>query len=516
MFFAATEIYTGKLWPVTDAASMVAAFAGAVTDDIIEFRADIPAPGANTQIVFKPGITVRNDGTPRVIGSSGQSFGWSFTCNAAGNYQRTSWGSGLTFHCINSLPADNFGSFVFGNGRLEMSSRFTGKNGGSGRQGNQISIYDSVSYPVIADLFGNVADTASSDVLSAIGYRQTNDVVTDHNPGSRVDGWDLVLYSPGTNGSDNWITTHQGLPVRVFGGTFSQVGSGPGVNSGPVTSTMELYGVSMDVSAWAGANNYSLIVVTKAVGCQVIGSPTSSARIAVFGDANKPLERSCWIGGSSTLPIFKGDGHVTGREPVIGYRSTVNAAASCRASSDSVVGFGDLGLPFQAIGSLSAFNSVDINSATVRNKAFDPKTTWLVASNFDVTIQACSASSRSVIHPTGGSTNCHSWKCTGANTQYGIRVDAATGSVATDCAFLAVTAAQFGGSAANAINCTLNGATPSGASIGVAGRGPQLTSGIGLAMYDALEAYLAANSSGVGAGTGYTKYQPISATMASF
>lgn len=515
------SLNSGITYLVSNNATLVSSFAAAGAGDTIRFIADIPSPASNTLVNFSPGITVENDGIPRVIGSATQTNGYLFQClNASGISTMTTWKSNLTFHCKDA-NSNNIGlaSFFFANGTLSLSSRFTGRNGattGSAGQ-KQVRICDSVAYPVVADLFGNIADTGSGDLVSMDGhYATTTGLTTDHNVNSRIDGHDLVLYSPGSGSSDNWYTGHGGIQCRLFGGTLSSIGGGPGINSAPVNATMELYGVAMDVSGWNGSQR-GVIALTKGVGCSITGAPTSTTNgsVIVYGDANKTSERSCWIGGTSTIPVFKGNGHTN--PPVVGYRSTVNCYAGRRSTADECVGFGDIATPTQAIGALTAFNTVDINSATVRNAAFRPANTWDVASNWTVSIATCSASGKSVIFPTGGSTNSHSWLCTGATNNFGIRVDAvgASGSIATNCAFLA-TAAQFGGSASNAVNCTIDGSTPSGASIGTGGLGSQLTSGIGLAMYTALETYLAANSSGTGAGTGFTEYNSIATTMSSF
>lgn len=500
---------------VTDTASMLSAFSSAVAGDVIEFRADIPAPASNTKISFAPGITVRTDGTPRSVGTAVQTAGYTWEClNPTGVTTKTTWGAGLTLHCKDAnTGSSSLASFFFAYGVLEFRSRLTGRNGGTGRPGNQITLIDSASYPVIADLYGNVADTAATDLVSGIGYGSASGIVTEHHPSSRIDGHDLVLYSPGTGGTDNWFTAHQGIPMRIFGGTLSQIGGGPGVNSGPDNATMELYGVAIDVSNYNGQQN--AIVVTKMVGCNITGSPTATnSRILLNGDANAPTERSVVIGCTSTLPIFKGSGHSLA--PVI-YRNTINCYAGRRGVIDTVAGIGDAAL--QSTDLFIARNTMDINSATVRNKAIETSYTSSICTNCDISIVSCSAGGRSILHPIGGTGNLsqfHSMRCTGANALFGIRVDTATNAVATDCAFLAATAAQFGGSAANAVNCTIDGSTPSGASIGVAGAGPQLTSGTGLAMVNALEAYLAANASGTGAGTGYTPYAAINSYMDDF
>jgi hypothetical protein len=529
MFFASLAsqyVASGTTYLVTNNATLVSAFAAAVAGDTVQFNADIPAPASNTMINFAPGITVQNDGTPRVIGSAGQSFGYLFQClNATGITTLTTWKSGLTFH-VKSANSTNLGlaSFFFANGTLSLSSRFTGLNGATpGSAGlKQVRISDSVAYPVVCDLYGNIADTGSADLVSIDGhYATATGLITDHHVNSRVDGHDLVLYSPGSGGSDNWFTGHGGIPCRLFGGNLTSIGGGPGINSAPVNGTMELYGVAMNVAGWTTSTSADCIAATKIVGCAITGAPTSTAannwaRVAIYGDANKTGERSCFIGGTSTIPVVKGNGHAVGKEPVIGYRTSIDVYSALRAVSDSLSGIGEHPVSTQAIGALMALNSLTSNTATVRNTAFRPGNTWPVAANCDLNAVSSSAGGRSGIFPSGGSTDCHSWDWTGSTTVYGIRVDTASGSLATNCSMIATSGAQFGGSAANAVNCTTDGSTPSGASVGTGGLGAQLTSGTGLAMYNSIEAYLTANAIGTGAGTGFTEYTSIATTMAAF
>jgi hypothetical protein len=508
---------------------MLSAFSAATSGMVIEFRADIPAPATPTRVAVVPGVTVRTDGVDRTIGTAAQAAGYSFECDAsAGQSALTTFGDGrLTLFVANSYAASGPPSayagilFVCGNVRLDMKRVSGDRGAGVGGSQNVLCLFMEVdassSTPaMIADIYGQY-DTSGGDIISSRGYGGFTGTVTQNNPASRVTLHDTRIFGAGSGGIDNWVTCHSGLAIYAYGGYWTNPGGGPPVNHNPSNGTCELYGVRMDITSTVNYSGNS-ITCTKMVGCIVEGTPAAAdtgAAVRIYGDPQKPTERSCCIKTTSTISILSAG--TLSKETVFA-RNT----HSPDTSKSNYVCCGDYSGSDPTMGSLLYGSTFNVNSSGARQYAVQNRIAWPVMANCDLNSLVASSSGIGIRPATGRgiAQAADSWKWTGSTTANAAAYDNASSTV-TDFAAKTTNATLLvnGTNPAltgTAVNCTSDGSTPPGASVGTAGRGGQLQGGVGASMWTSVEAYLSANVSGRGAGVGFIPYTSVDATMAAF
>jgi hypothetical protein len=513
----------------TDNTSWETAIASATAGQIIEIQANIPAPTTSKRLAVTPGVTIRPmAGNTYSVGTAGQTAGYSYNVDAsAGQTALTVIATGVMYYVGNSyasgVPATNArGGWRFLCGKGQFNAGISGIRGAGAGNSVEVSIIfeDSAAYPVQFDCYGPTITNSGGDLVSTMGYGGFNTTVDQHNAASMVSVYDATVNTPGPQAIDNLATGHAGLPLRIFGGIWSGGKNGPLFRCNPVTTPLEIYGAVIDITGATldSTQNGETISATKFVGNSVIGSVSATNyKILICPDGNNPTQRSCAIGNSSVVPLYNSYTHSLA--PVF-YRNTLAPYAALNASANAIVGLGDTTINVPVLGALSAYNKVSMNTSTVRNVAFRPAITWPIASNFEMVPTTVTGLESTAIAPTGGATVCHSWQWTGSGaSKWAFRGDqGGSASSIVDCATKLTSDGTLllpaGSSSGTATNCTIDGSTPSGASVGLAGRGSQLQSGIGLSLYNAVEAYLAANTGRTPGITG-TYYTSVATPMAS-
>jgi hypothetical protein len=260
---------------VSTASQLESAMSTATSSSVIRIDANISATVPGTVLNIPGGCTIEES-------ASFSLSGYYLNCQASGLYSTTRIGTVPKRLTIVS-PTTNATNTVLGtvhleNGKFVLNANVQGANGGGNKNGNLVSFFTSNNNRVEADIYGNY-QTASADCVAI-------DVGTNPVPStSYMRAWGCVFRSPGTGSSDNWFTNHGNCSSYAIACDFANPGTtGPGINSAPVNSTMEIYGGQIDMTGSAGTTSSDLFL-TRLVGVKIIG--TSSNNIKLVADSNK-------------------------------------------------------------------------------------------------------------------------------------------------------------------------------------------------------------------------------------
>lgn len=470
---------------VTTSAELVSAASAATVGSIITIGADITAASLGTILTFPAGVKIKENAAWTVSG-----FRWKF--HSAGNYTTTTIGLVKNRLIIDGTgtAADNatVGTVECRAGDFDVYCKITGASGASpgNRAGNIISFTGTSAIKCNGRLYGDYGN-ATRDVVSAFSY----DASTPAHANSSVTLMaGATVHHPGAGGTDNWFTGHEYFKMYAFNATFTNCSaSGPGINSAPVTSTMELYGCNLDFTgASATANN-----VTAMVGCVVTGPATAS--INIRADDNYPTQAAKFIKSSSAISVYAAGAHTV--TPIIDSLTTTttgifvgSAFGAGNTGSTVVISRSTLGVSAANSEAIRVLNSADIYNCTVT-------ATGVAANTYPIRAYTPSDASTATVNIFSCSIN------PGLNAlNYACRNDAIRTVMAIqDSQTKCTTAINFtgsGGTFSGATNCTTDGSVPSGASVGASNACSQLQA---LPWYSGLVSYLATQPATPGAGT---------------
>jgi hypothetical protein len=322
---AAVAIVSNAVVHVTTAAQIEAAVAAATATTQISIDASITATTPGTMLALPAGCTLGESAAYTLSG-------YYIQCQAAGNYAVTTLGTVAKRLTIVS-PNTNSGNTILGtvhleNGKFVVNASIQGANGGGNKNGNLLSCFTSGNNRVEADIYGDYQNS-SADIVAI-------DVGTNPAPAtSYLRAWGCKFRSPGSGSADNWFTNHGNCPSYAIGCDFALPGTaGPGINSAPVTSTMEIYGGQVDMTGSAGTVSSDLFL-TRIVGVKIVG--TSANNIRLVADANK-AKPSMALRCQTTVPIIAEGAHTL--SPIFAQIELVSSSAyvGCLSSGPNYSG----------------------------------------------------------------------------------------------------------------------------------------------------------------------------------
>jgi len=287
---------------VTTASQLEAAVAAAVSGTVISVDADITATTNPTLLVVPAGVAIEESAAYTVTGYYVRGY-------SGGNYTTTRFGKvpkRLTFVSPITNPALAYlGTFELAEGNFVVNANVKGLNGGGAKTGNLVNFMTRNNNRVEGYVYGDY-ENASADCVS--GDTGTNPVAAT----SFVIASGAKFRAPGSSSSDNWFTGHNNVRMYAYNcDAATPSTAGPGINSAPVTSTMEWYGGTIDMTGSAG-NTSSDLFLTRLVGAVISGTSTNNVRIVADGNKSKP---ALAVRNRSSIPIILAGTHAI--QPVI-------------------------------------------------------------------------------------------------------------------------------------------------------------------------------------------------------
>jgi len=461
---------------VTNSAQLESAATSATSGQIVEIAADISVvPNGARRLNFVPGVTIRTDsGNTRTV------TGYAWRVYANGNYTLTTFAKGLVIDGTGVNSSSTYlGTVELAMGKFQFNAKVVGVNGGTSgnRPGNLVSAIATATLRCELDLDEAEVYNGGADLVA--GYAGYGDATAAS--GSYIRAKRCLLHKPGTGGSDNAFTVHDGFKGYAEGGKLYEQGGGPLVNSAPQTSTMELYGVEIDMTG--ATTSTQDMHVTVLSGCKITGLTTGARMIYIHSDGSVPSSASLACFNQSCASIVAA---VDNAVPPIFYRNT-------QTTDDSFMGHVPTTTTY-TVGLVTARNVVPgrINNAygsmmyrsasqSYNDEINVPATA--VSASFPIRTDTASGSATFAVQVYNALLN----GSQRALCNYATRSDAANTSITiTRSVTKAVTAIGFG--AFTNVSSTLDGSNPSSYPVGAANACAELQA---LPWYVGAEAYLA-------------------------
>lgn len=284
----------GTVYVVTDEATLTTARTSAVPGDTVRVAANVPAAVATTLITWNAaGITFETDGTDREFSG----FCWFF--DNAGNYAKTTFKAGLTFNTTGVNPSGtNYGGFRLHRGSFEGRCKVAGATGSTtAKFGNTFNVTCTNDQRVECDWIGGELATSSADVVSAFNVGGGSGSAGPNN--SYLITRDTYIHHAGAGASDNLFTSHDLIKMHAYGGTMSNAGGGPIVNSAPVNCEMGLHGVAIDITGQAVDSH-----VSQLEGCTITGTPGAGANFWLHADSLNPTKPALAVNNTTSCSIL--------------------------------------------------------------------------------------------------------------------------------------------------------------------------------------------------------------------
>lgn len=285
---------SGTVYTVTSEATLNTAKTLAVAGDTVRIAADVTAAVATTLITWNAaGITFETDGTDRTLAG----FCWFF--DNAGNYTKTMFKAGLFFNTAGVNPSGtNYGGFRVHRGKFEGRCKVAGATGSAvAKFGNTFNATCTNDQRVECDWIGGELATSSADVVSAFNVGGGSGSAGPNN--SYLITRDTYIHHAGAGASDNLFTSHDLIKMHAYGGTMSNAGGGPIVNSAPVNCEMGLHGVAIDITGQAIDSH-----VSQLEGCVITGTPGAGANFWLHADSLNPTKPALAVNNTTSCSIL--------------------------------------------------------------------------------------------------------------------------------------------------------------------------------------------------------------------